>query len=120
MFLLNNKKHLTVIIPALFALSLIALAASDTANINITANVVDSTCVPDWEGKIQVDFGSVQVINILNRDQSPAGEFNLRLKECGSDIKAVSVKSNGKVADKNKEIFENMAGEKAEKTWGCQ
>lgn len=107
MMTLMKKAGLAGAITTALLLSTGAQAASDTAQINITATVVDSTCTLDTS-KVPVDLGRA-----AGRDFAAAGDvgasatFKLHLSNCGADVTKVKVTASGTPDDDNSELFKN-------------
>lgn len=90
-----------------------AIAASDTANVNVTATVVDNTCTPVWSsGDIIVDMNRVSKQDFGADKIGATKTFDLSLTDCGEDTTRVKVTASGNPSI-DSGLFANMINEGA-------
>ncbi|WP_072209177.1 fimbrial protein [Pantoea stewartii] len=84
-------------------------AASDSANVNVTATVVDNTCTPSWSASgINVPLGRASLRDFTGTGSSGATKFfSLDLTGCGAGAKSVTVTADGTPDGTNQTLFAN-------------
>ncbi|MDT0175172.1 hypothetical protein Q9R34_03800 [Enterobacter sp. BRE11] len=97
MFKRNNVKAACVLSPLLTLLWTAGVQAGDTANITITATIVNRTCTADWTddpNKTNIKLGTIDAASAAKGDLKTT-EFTLGLTDC-TDVKKVKVTAKGK------------------------
>ncbi|MGP2522370.1 fimbrial protein [Pantoea ananatis] len=95
---------------------LTANAASDSANVTVSATVVDNTCTPGWPSSgINVPLGRASLKDFTGTGADGISKaFSLDLKDCGSGSTSVTVTANGTPDSNNQSLFSNSVGSGAE------
>lgn len=99
---------------AMLTISIGAQAASESATINISANVVANTCTPDWTaaGK-DVNMNRVSVDDFGSDKIGATQQFTLNLTECGAGTTKVKVTASGIADTTDSTLFSNTLAEGA-------
>jgi len=80
----------------LFSVGMPLAQAGDTANIKVTATVVNRTCTPGWTGTQDVGLGTIDAATMPAHGTPAASkEFTLSLTGCSSDVSKIKVTASG-------------------------
>jgi len=93
----------------LSALHTVPAQAGDTANVTVTATIVNRTCTPGWSGEQKVDFNTVDVAGMKKPDVAKEKDFTLSLTGCSSEVRKVKVTARGTASEADGAAFKNMA-----------
>ncbi|MBP2167370.1 type 1 fimbria pilin [Erwinia toletana] len=110
MSLITNKMAaLASVVVALFTVSLNTQAASESATVNITAEVADNTCTPEWgSSDVNVQMGKASQHDFNGKGKVVLTKpFTLKLKDCGDAASQVTVIANGMVDSGDADAFAN-------------
>lgn len=115
MFSVNSVKRLQVALlcgASLTAFWMVPAQAGDTADITVTATLVNRTCTPDWKNdasKTTIALGTVDGTTMTAKGAVGAtGETTLGLSGC-SDVSKVTVTANGTADSGDSSAFANSA-----------
>ena len=110
MFKRNNVKAACVLSPLLTLLWTAGAQASATANITITATIVNRTCTADWTNdptKTDIKLGEVDAATMTAKGSTGGSrEFTLTLTDCQS-VNKVKVTASGTPSDEDSTDFKN-------------
>lgn len=85
-------------------------AAIDSATINITANLVENTCTPQWsDAGLSVDMNRVSLNDFGNERVAAIQNFTLSLDNCGGASRTIKVHATGSSNSFNPSLFSNTA-----------
>ncbi|MCU5774373.1 type 1 fimbrial protein [Erwiniaceae bacterium BAC15a-03b] len=110
MSLITHKiTALASVVVALFVSSLNAQAASESATVNITAEVADNTCTPEWgSSEVNVLMGKASQHDFTGKGKVVLSKpFTLKLKDCGDAASQVTVTASGLVDAGDADAFAN-------------
>lgn len=88
-----------------------AQAATDSAQVTVSATVVDNTCTPGWPSTgVQVNLERASLKDFTGTGSIGASKpFQLLLKDCGSGATSVTVTAGGTPDTNNPALFANSA-----------
>lgn len=105
---MKNTKKIAFALVASFIIfeSSVAMAFGNSANVEITGEIVSNTCTVD-KTTVPVDLGRVSVNDFSSANGSTAGltAFTVTLKDCGEDTTSVLVSASGTKDDADNEAF---------------
>ncbi|ARZ00123.1 fimbrial protein [Yersinia ruckeri] len=106
----NRTSKLNIIALILLTSSGGALAASDSATVNITATVSDNTCTPEWDSAgVDVPMGKASLRDFASQgDVALTKIFNLKLDNCGQGASRVKVTASGEPDNYDPKAFKNV------------
>lgn len=101
-----NKLSFVLLVILSVLKSNVVMAFGNSANIEITGEIVSNTCTVD-KTTVPVDLGRVSVNDFNNTNGSTAGltAFTVTLKDCGEDTTSVLVSASGTNDDDDNEAF---------------